>query len=61
MRVFDAMGVKVAIMTNACGGLGEKTKEGDLILLMDHINLPGTCGQNPLIGLNDEKLGFSII
>ncbi|ESO11365.1 hypothetical protein HELRODRAFT_91460, partial [Helobdella robusta] len=57
MRVFDSMGIKVVILTNAAGGVGEKTKEGDLIILKDHINLPGLCGFNPLVGLNDERFG----
>jgi purine-nucleoside phosphorylase len=38
------------ILTNAAGGLAERLKPGDLMVLNDHINLPGLCGHNPLRG-----------
>ena len=54
LRVMKALGIKVAIITNAAGGVNPDFTAGDLMLLKDHINL---MGQNPLIGVNDSTLG----
>jgi purine-nucleoside phosphorylase len=47
-------GVKSIVLTNAAGGINEKYRLGDLVLISDHINLLGT---NPLTGPNDDLLG----
>jgi purine-nucleoside phosphorylase len=47
-------GVKSVVVTNAAGGINEKYRPGDLVLISDHINLLGT---NPLTGPNDDLLG----
>ncbi|MCS6835050.1 MAG: purine-nucleoside phosphorylase [Anaerolineae bacterium] len=57
VRVMGLLGVKVLILTNAAGGIDPNYKVGDLMLLNDHINLPGMAGHHPLIGPNDESLG----
>jgi purine-nucleoside phosphorylase len=54
VRVMHALGARVLIVSNACGGMHPLWNPGDLVLLSDHINL---LGDNPLIGLNDERLG----
>jgi len=54
VRVFQRMGVKAIIVTNAAGGINLNYSEGALVVLRDHINLQGT---NPLIGVNDERFG----
>ena len=51
------LGVKTLILTNAAGGLNQGFKIGDLMLIEDHINLPGMTGGNPLIGPNEEAIG----
>ncbi|XP_061825846.1 purine nucleoside phosphorylase 6 [Nerophis lumbriciformis] len=57
VRVFSLMGVKSLIVTNAAGGLNGNYNVGDIMVIKDHINLPGFCGQNPLIGHNDDSFG----
>jgi len=47
-------GVKTLIVSNSAGGINRDFAPGDLMLITDHINLFAT---NPLIGLNDERLG----
>jgi purine-nucleoside phosphorylase len=54
IRELARRGVKSIVLTNAAGGINEKYRPGDLVLVSDHINLLGT---NPLIGPNDEALG----
>jgi purine-nucleoside phosphorylase len=54
VRVIHALGARVLIVSNACGGLNPLWRPGDLVLLSDHINL---LGDNPLIGFNEERLG----
>lgn len=52
------MGVDTLVVTNAAGGLNPKFEVGDIMLIRDHINLPGLCGENPLIGPNEERYLF---
>ncbi|MFP4498180.1 MAG: purine-nucleoside phosphorylase [Vulcanimicrobiota bacterium] len=54
VRMMQAMGVKTLVITNACGGLKDNMRPGDLMVISDHINLMGT---NPLMGINDDELG----
>jgi purine-nucleoside phosphorylase len=48
------LGVETLVVSNACGGINPGFQAGDLMLITDHINL---FADNPLIGLNDERLG----
>ena len=54
VRVMRAMGANLLVVSNACGGMNPYFKEGDLMVIEDHINL---MGDNPLIGINDDRLG----
>ncbi len=54
VRVFQRLGVKAAILTNAAGGIKKEFTQGRLVAISDHINLQGV---NPLIGANEEKFG----
>ncbi|KAL4657239.1 purine nucleoside phosphorylase-like [Arapaima gigas] len=57
IRVFKLLGVEMVILTNAAGGLNQDYKVGDIMILKDHINMPGFAGVNPLAGQNDERFG----
>jgi purine-nucleoside phosphorylase len=54
VRVMKALGAKVLIVSNAGGGLNPQFRQGDIMVIEDHINLlPG----NPLVGVHDDRLG----
>lgn len=54
VRVLRRMGIRSLILTNAAGGINHDYKQGALVAIADHINLQG---QNPLVGVNDERFG----
>jgi len=53
-RVMALLGIQILVLTNSAGGLGDKMKSGDFMIIEDHINLTGT---NPLMGPNMKELG----
>ena len=54
VRVMRHLGAQLLIVSNACGGMNPYHRCGDIMLIDDHINL---MGDNPLIGINDDRLG----
>ncbi|KAK9472789.1 nucleoside phosphorylase domain-containing protein [Dipodascopsis tothii] len=57
IRVFKVLGIDTMVVTNAAGGLNPAYKVGDLMVLSDHINLPGLAGWHPLRGPNEADFG----
>lgn len=57
IRVFKLLGVETVMLTNAAGGLNQDFKVGDIMIIKDHLNMPGFAGNNPLAGPNDERFG----
>ncbi|KAJ8412163.1 hypothetical protein AAFF_G00144300 [Aldrovandia affinis] len=57
VRVFKLLGVETLIVTNAAGSLADSYCNGDIMIIRDHINMPGLAGLNPLNGPNDDKFG----
>lgn len=57
VRLLHALGCEVLVLSNAAGGLNAAWALGDLMVIEDHINLPGLVGANPLVGPNDDAVG----
>uniref|UniRef100_A0A7E4W760 Purine nucleoside phosphorylase n=1 Tax=Panagrellus redivivus TaxID=6233 RepID=A0A7E4W760_PANRE len=57
VRLMHQLGVKNLIVSNAAGGVNPKFNYGDLMLIKDHIFMPGLCGFSPLVGVNDPRFG----
>ena len=57
VRVMRALGAHTLIVTNAAGGINGAYRQGDFMLIRDHINMPGLAGASPLVGPNDERFG----
>ena len=53
VRVMKVLGISYLFVSNAAGGVNEKYRVGDLMILKDHINLM----PNPLIGKNLDDFG----
>jgi purine-nucleoside phosphorylase len=54
VRTAALAGASSVLLTNAAGGLGEGLAPGDLVAISDHLNY---TARNPLVGVNDDRLG----
>jgi purine-nucleoside phosphorylase len=54
VRTLAALGIEMLFVTNASGGINADFHPGDLVAIVDHINL---SGRNPLVGPNIAELG----
>ena len=57
VRVTQRLGVETLIVTNAAGAVNPAFEPGELMLIVDHLNLIGMAGLNPLRGPNLDTLG----
>lgn len=54
VRIMKKLGIQQLLLSNAAGGINLEFKKGDLVILVDHINLQS---ENPLRGLNAPEFG----
>jgi purine-nucleoside phosphorylase len=54
VRVMRSLGAETLVLTSAVGGMNPHFQLADLVILEDHINL---MPDNPLRGINDDRLG----
>ncbi|HVE61352.1 MAG TPA: purine-nucleoside phosphorylase [Chitinophagaceae bacterium] len=54
IRVMKFLGIETLLISNAAGGVDPDLHIGDLMIITDHIAFATV---NPLVGINDEKLG----
>ncbi|CAN0408285.1 unnamed protein product [Lampetra fluviatilis] len=57
VRVFHLLGVRILIVTNAAGAINPDYSVGDLVVIRDHVDLPGLAGNGALRGPNEPQLG----
>lgn len=57
IRVMQCLGIPNLIVTNAAGGVNPDFIPGDVMLIVDQINLVGMAGLNPLSGPNLNEIG----
>lgn len=57
IRVMQRMGVEILVVTNAAGAVNPDFAPGELMLIIDHINLLGMAGLTPLRGPNLDTFG----
>ncbi len=54
VRAAAMAGCHTVLLTNAAGCIGEDITVGDLVTIRDHLNF---TSRNPLLGVNDDRLG----
>ena len=52
VRTLTAAGIRTLILTNAAGAIDPGYRTGDVVVIDDHIFLPGLAGHHPLLGAN---------
>jgi len=57
VRVMQRLGIEIMVVTNAAGGVNSDFIPGDVMLIVDNLNLMGMTGFNPLMGPNLDEFG----
>ena len=57
IRVMQRLGIEILIVTNAAGGINQSYEPGEVMLILDHLNLLGMAGESALRGPNFDSIG----
>ncbi len=57
IRVMQRLGIGILIVTNAAGAINPEYQPGEVMLILDNLNLSAMMGLNPLIGPNLDVFG----
>lgn len=57
VRVMQRLGVEILVVTNAAGAIHPDFEPGDVMLILDNLNLACMAGLNPLVGPNLDAFG----
>jgi purine-nucleoside phosphorylase len=58
VRAVGLLGVRRLLLTNAAGGVRQSLRTGDVVRVVDHLNLTGV---DPLAGTHDPRLGARFV
>jgi len=58
VAMLEGSGVRTLVVTNAAGGIDERFQPGDLMLIADHLYLPGLTGRSPLVPPRSSVVQF---
>ncbi|GMS81005.1 hypothetical protein PENTCL1PPCAC_3180, partial [Pristionchus entomophagus] len=61
VRIMYLLGIHTMIVSNAAGGINPAFKFGDLMIIKDHIFMPGLVGFSPLVGISDDRFGTRFV
>lgn len=74
VRLMALLGVRTLIVSNAAGGINPEFQLGDLMIIKDHVFLPGLTGldgtkistlnyfsHSPLLGITDARFGARFV
>ncbi len=57
VRVLQRLGIEILVVTNAAGAINPDYGPGEVMLILDNLNLSAMAGLNPLVGPNIDELG----
>ena len=57
VRVLQRLGIEILVVTNAAGAINPEFQPGEVMLIVDNLNLAAMAGLNPLVGPNLDEFG----
>lgn len=57
VRILQRLGIEILVVTNAAGAINPEFQPGEVMLIVDNLNLAAMAGLNPLIGPNLDEFG----
>jgi purine-nucleoside phosphorylase len=57
VRMLQRLGIEILVVTNAAGAINPEFQPGEVMLIVDNLNLAAMAGLNPLIGPNLDEFG----